>query len=49
MWNVRETVIPVIIDALGTVPKGLKRGLGLGLLGFMAYVGYLTPNPFLCK
>ena len=25
LWNVRVTLIPIIIDALGTVPKGLVK------------------------
>ena len=27
LWNMRVTVIPMIIGALGTVPKGLVRRL----------------------
>ena len=27
LWNVRVTGIPIIIGALGTVLKGLERGL----------------------
>ena len=27
LWNMRVTVIPLVIGALGTVPKGLERGL----------------------
>ena len=26
MWNMLVTVIPVVFDALGTVPKDLERG-----------------------
>ena len=28
LWNMRMTVVAVVIGALGTVPKGLERGLG---------------------
>ena len=27
LWNITVTVIPIMIDALGTVPKGLEREL----------------------
>ena len=27
LWNVKETVIPIVISALGTIPKGLVKGL----------------------
>ena len=27
LWNMKVTVIPVIIGALGTIPKGLVKGL----------------------
>ena len=27
MWNMRLIVIPIVIGVLGTVPKGLERGL----------------------
>ena len=27
LWNIKVTVIPIIIDALGTFPKGLVKGL----------------------
>ena len=26
LWNMRVTVIPIVIGTLGTVPKGLERG-----------------------
>ena len=25
MWNMKVTVIPIVIGTLGTVPKGLKK------------------------
>ena len=28
MWNCKTTVIPIIIGALGSIPKGLKKHLG---------------------
>ena len=27
LWNMKITVIPIIVGALGTVPKGLEKGL----------------------
>ena len=27
LWKIRVTVIPILVDALGTVPKGLVRVL----------------------
>ena len=27
LWNMKMTVIPIVIDALGTVTKGLVQGL----------------------
>ena len=27
LWNMKMTVIPIVIDALGTVTKGLVKGL----------------------
>ena len=27
LWNMRLTVVPVVVGALGTVPKGLERRL----------------------
>ena len=27
LWNMKLKVIPIVIGALGTVPKGLERGL----------------------
>ena len=33
----KATVIPIVIDALGTIPKGLVKEVWFGLLGFMAY------------
>ena len=30
LWNMKVTVIPIVIGALGTVTKGLVQGLGLG-------------------
>ena len=27
LWNVKVTMIPIVIDALGMIPKGLERGL----------------------
>ena len=27
LWNMRVKVIPIVVGALGTVPKGLERGL----------------------
>ena len=27
LWNMKVTVIPVVIDALGTIPKGLIKWL----------------------
>ena len=26
-WNIKVTVIPIVIGALGTIPKGLVKGL----------------------
>ena len=26
LWNMRVTVMPIVIGALGTVPKGLEKG-----------------------
>ena len=26
LWNMRVTVIPIVIDALGTIPKGFVKG-----------------------
>ena len=28
LWNMKVTVIPFIFGALGTIPKGLVKGLG---------------------
>ena len=28
LWNMRVTVIPIVIGALGTVPKGIRKGSG---------------------
>ena len=27
LWNMKVTVIPIVIGALGTIPKGFVRGL----------------------
>ena len=27
LWNMKMTVIPIVIGALGTIPKGLVKGL----------------------
>ena len=27
LWNMRVKVVPILFGALGTVPKGLERGL----------------------
>ena len=27
LWNMMETIIPIVIDAFGTVTKGLLKGL----------------------
>ena len=27
LWNMKVKVIPIVVGALGTVPKGLERGL----------------------
>ena len=57
----KMTVILFVIGALETVPKGLVRRLGwkpekkrlvgwfVWFYGVSTFVGYLTPNPFLCK
>ena len=55
LWNMKVTVIPVVIGALGTATKWLVQGLEdlvswfLGFYGISTFVGYLMPNPFLCK
>ena len=28
LWNMKMTIIPIVIDAFGTVTKGLLKGLG---------------------
>ena len=28
LWNMKVKVIPIVINALGTVPKGLEKNLG---------------------
>ena len=28
LWNMKVTVIPIVISAPGTVPKGLEKGAG---------------------
>ena len=27
LWHKRVTVIPIVVGSLGTIPKGLERGL----------------------
>ena len=27
LWNMKVTIIPIVIDALGTAPEGLLKGL----------------------
>ena len=27
LWNMSVTLVPIVVDALGTVPKGLEKGL----------------------
>ena len=28
LWNMRETILPIVVGALGTIPKGLVKGVG---------------------
>ena len=44
-WNMKVTVIPIVIGMLGRVTKGLV--LVGWLLWHINLEGYLTPNPFL--
>ena len=30
LWNMKVKVIPIVVGALGTVPKGLEKGLESG-------------------
>ena len=29
LWNMKVTIVPIVIGALGTVTKGLLKGLGI--------------------
>ena len=55
LLNVRVMVIPNVIDAHETTPKGFGKGLKelmvwfVGFYGIATFVGYLKPNSFLCK
>ena len=33
LWNMKETIIPIVISALGTVTKELVQGLNLEITG----------------
>ena len=41
MLNIKVTVIPVVIGALGMVPKTLKEPV------VWLFMDYLMPNPFI--
>ena len=28
LWNIKVTIVPIVIGALGTITKGLLKGLG---------------------
>ena len=57
----KVTMIPIVTGALRTIPKGLMMrlkdleitgwlvGWFVEFYGISTFVGYLTPNPFLCK
>ena len=46
--DMKVTVTPITIEALGTITKGLIKGLGLVSLfnGISTFVGYLMPKTF---
>ena len=30
MWNMKVTIVPIVVGALGTITKGLLKGLKVG-------------------
>ena len=54
LCNVKGMVTLIVIGALDRVTKRLVQGLDglvwfVGFYGVSTFIGYLTPNPFLCK
>ena len=43
LWNMKVTVIPIVIRVLGTVPKGLKRELEELKIG--VHIETIQPTP----
>ena len=56
LWNMKVTVIPFVIGALGKITKGLIKGLEdleirkqmktIQITALSTFVGYLMPKPF---
>ena len=48
--NTLQVLLDGFVPMVSGLPDlALSLGFLIGWLGFMAFVGYLTPNPFLCK